>query len=366
MSDELQVGNTQVASAAPTQTTVSPAAQQANTTPQLAASQTGVSQQVAQAQGSSGLSPALSEIVSKSLNLSPSQFSSDQQVAEYITGQLSSAGKTINELRQRQEAERYYAQQQAEQARLAQQQQVQQPQRADGPPDYDPEWEKLVTYNSETGTYQPINSYVPLDIATKVNNYAAYVRKTQQEFLRNPQEFIAKAYENKLNEFAENLEKSIFEKFSNYQRQTQIQDQAKVIAQNHVDWAFQKDANGNFLTDPYNNQPIMTQQGQAYQRALIQLRQSGMSDPATLDYFALAAAGVGRENQPQQPDPNARRQQFGSNGNPNLAAHTAGVGGGGVQQPASDNFVTPNPNSFMALAAEQARKQGIEFSAPSF
>jgi hypothetical protein len=306
--------------------------------------------------------PDWREHLSKQWGLDPQGFQSPNQAIDYSLQAL---------VTMQQEREAY-------QARLAQYEQQlaafsqpaapvqaqpapQQPEPLWNPPEYDPTWNRFLQMNPTTGLYEPVSKdVVNPEIVRKANERAAWERKWQTEFANNPFEFIKKGMQDEFKKAKEEAYQQAVEYFQQFQSQQTLQQSVQSTVQNHSEWLYQKDALGNVGLDA-QGRPLLTEKGKSYAQAVETLARSGVSDPKVQDQLALQL--IGHTGQAAQPA-NRLAQYAGTPAARNLAEALHTSNRSGSNQPVVAGAVGPatTPGSFLAMAAESMREQGLNLS----
>lgn len=194
-------------------------------------------------------------------------------------------------------------------------------------PQYDPDWQHLVTFDPQTNRYVGITPEVPMEIVQGVNNYSNWLKKQQREFFDNPYQRTFEAVREPLLREVQNV---IQQTLQGQQQQQQLahfeQQNARVL--------YQADQNGNLVVDPMTGQARMTPFGQRFYSHANHLFQQGLRDQGQIvelaKNLALGEFAVAEYQQRQQ-QPVAN----GSNGHP-APNGAPPVNGNGQPAPAAD------------------------------
>jgi hypothetical protein len=230
------------------------------------------------------------------------------------------------------------------------------------PPEYNPQWTRLLQMNPRTGLYEAaVPGSIDPSIVEKANARANWEREWQAKFAENPYEFIASGLEEKFQQAEEKAYERAIQYFQSLEQERALSSNVEKTVHQHSEWLYQKDSLGNVGRDA-RGLPLLTEKGQSYVRAVETLYKAGVVDPATQDQLALSMIG---HNQAQVASAPSRAEQYAGqpaarnlaealhSGNRNGASKAAMVGE--VGEPAT-------PGSFLALAAGPMRERGIALS----
>lgn len=301
------------------------------------------------------------------VNATEFQGLGDEEILGRLTEGYTSAQQMQAELaRQRQEAEWYryqlaQAQQQRQQPAQPQVQPQEQPRAKWNPPEYDPNWLKLLK-KDEQGNLVPVPGAAP-DLVQKVTNYSNWLEEQQQKFYRDPADFIFQSSD---------LEDRIASRVNEIVEQRIVaqrnQEEAERAWQIHAGWMTEKDKTGNPIVGP-NGMPQLTHEGQV---ALMETRrQMEMGRPFGEAFkvgYALAYQQVHQAVQvvrQQQTPATPEQKQANSNlgflkkavqKKPNL---TGAAPAAGKQLPTSARFDSSDPEILKAMLTQGAREAGL-------
>lgn len=310
-------------------------------------------------------SPAWRSHLQEQYGIDGSRFSDETQALDYTL-------RGFMALQQQAAEQEAQYQAQIAQLRQAQQQPIAPvapapqpaPQGKWNPPEYDARWNRLLQMNQATGLYEPlVPGSVNPEIVQKANARAEWERKWQSEFQDNPFEFMNKGLEDKFKAAEEAAYKRAVEYFQSQQNQATIQTTVKSTIDNHKEWLYQKDAMGGLGFDAAGR-PLLTAKGQQYAQAVEQLARSGVQDPVVQNEIALQMIG----HQAQAAQPANRITQFaGAPAARNFAEALHTGSRNGSSQPVVAGAIAPSttPGSFLAMAEQTMREQGMSLSGGS-
>tara|TARA_R110000824_G_scaffold6882_4_gene31616 strand:- start:6933 stop:8201 length:1269 start_codon:yes stop_codon:yes gene_type:complete len=181
------------------------------------------------------------------------------------------------------------------------------PQASWNPPEYDPEWDALVTVDQESGQFVPKYKHVNPIVAQKANEYRDYLRKEGQRFWQNPHDFVWDG----LNDRVEQMVQS---RVSDAVQGIKDRSTAQDFLEENKSIFFQLDAQGNRVTDQ-NGHEVLTPAGKKMQEYAHRLRSSGVTDPQEIRDLAsgllqrdMLQTGMGYANQQYQQQSLANQQ----------------------------------------------------------
>lgn len=148
------------------------------------------------------------------------------------------------------------------------------------PPEFDSEWDNLLTLDAASGQYIPVNEHVNPAVAQKANEYKDWMRDQGQNFWKNPYEFM----QNGLQDWIENTIDNRVGQISDRQQYTQEVDQ---FLNENAGSLYHLDEAGNILHDPVTGEESLTPQGHALKNYAEQARSSGMRDPRAIQEYAV-------------------------------------------------------------------------------
>ena len=158
-----------------------------------------------------------------------------------------------------------------------------QPQRAAWtPPEWNDRWALLVEQDPSSGVYISKPGVDP-SVGQKVNEYVTW----QEQFRRDPAQYIQPMVEQKARELARSEFQTLFA-----ERETRAA--VEHIHQANQDWLYQKTPDGQAFARNYRNELQFTPAGARYFQLVQDLDRSGVKDARTQDRFArqLLAAEV--------------------------------------------------------------------------
>lgn len=147
------------------------------------------------------------------------------------------------------------------------------------PPEFDERWSGLVDRDQNTGLYVG-KPGTPPELVNKVNAWADW----QQKFQRDPIAVIRPLLEEQRTATLEAMRQELRQTMEAQQREAQVMQ----IARRNADWAYAKDAAGNWMPDPLTGGPSLTPLGRQYIGLVQSLAQRGVQDPAHRDELARA------------------------------------------------------------------------------
>jgi hypothetical protein len=175
------------------------------------------------------------------------------------------------------------------------------------PPPFDKRWAELVERDPRTGVFVS-KPNVPPAVAEAANAWADW----QSRFMENPAEVLRPLIEDRAGEIARQV---IHQEMGQYQQQQTIFR----LAQANADWAYTKDAQGRFVTDPATGQWQLTPAGSHYVALVRDLAQMGVADPVHRDQLARQLVSQQLAAQPPAAPSEApkRQEQALGKGRPN-------------------------------------------------
>lgn len=144
-------------------------------------------------------------------------------------------------------------------------------------PEYDPAWLSLVRKDAE-GNLVAVPGAQP-DLPQKLQAYAEWQRQQEQQFYRNPAEFI-------LPQIQDNVRDMIRAELEGGLAQRQSEAFVRNVVAQNADWIYAKDPTGQPEIDPTTGGPRMTAEGQRYFQYAQQAVQLGIADPVQQDAYA--------------------------------------------------------------------------------
>lgn len=173
------------------------------------------------------------------------------------------------------------------------------------PPEYDPAWVRLIEVDPETGQYRA-KAGAPPDVANKFAAWQHYQSQQADKLMSNPFAYFEKAFET----LAEKKAKEIMQQSLGQHQETLLTRQ---FLEQNSGWLYQRDAQGNVLTNPWLNpatgslesQPVLSPYGQQFKRYVDQAVSLGISSVAKQKDYALMALerdmAIQQLQQKQQP-----------------------------------------------------------------
>ena len=169
-------------------------------------------------------------------------------------------------------------------------------------PAYDPNWEKLVQFNPQTGLLEPVAPGVPFQIVDAANKWRQATQSKQRDFWNNP---IKQVWSN-IEQPVEHKVRSIVNEMM---QRTLAAQENQQFEQQHARHLYQFDQNGNVIVNPLTGAPEQTAFGGRFFQHARSLRAAGITDHRELRQRAydLALGDVLREDyqrrmqQQQQP-----------------------------------------------------------------
>ena len=175
------------------------------------------------------------------------------------------------------------------------------------PPEYDPEWDALVTVDQESGQFVPRYKHVNPIVAQKANEYRDYLRKEGQRFWQNPHDFVWDGLNDR-------VEQMVQDRVSDAVQGIRDRSSARDFLDEHKSIFFQLDSQGNRMTDSQGNE-LLTPAGHKMHEYANRLRASGVSDPQEIRELAsgllqrdMLETGLGYANQQYQQQVLAQQQ----------------------------------------------------------
>lgn len=347
----------------PIESSTPPAAQPAATPAQAATSQT-VAPPTAPAAATPAATPA-AEVPAwqerlKGWGVDGSQFQSSEQAIDFVL--QSAQGLTQNYEQKLAQYEQYIRSLSAPQPAPAAEVKTEQKQESFwNPPEFDPQYTRLVTMDPATGLYKPIvEGGVSPDIVAKANARAAWERKWQTEFANNPFDFMRKGFQDDYKQIEDRAFERAVKYIESRDQGREVQTTVQSTIEQHRDWLYQKDLAGQPLRDAAGRY-VLTDKGGSYYRAVEQLANSGVSDPRAQNAIALQMIG----HQAAAPAAATRVEQFaGTPATRNLAEALHTTNRAGSLSPTVAGTVGPSPvaGSFLALASQAMAEQGIRLT----
>jgi hypothetical protein len=148
------------------------------------------------------------------------------------------------------------------------------------PPEFDPEWDSLLTLDAASGQYIPINEHVNPTVAQKANTYRDWMRDQGQTFWNNPYEFM----QNGLQDWIEN---TIDNRVGQISERKQYSEEVDDFLNHNAASLYDLDAAGNIRHDPVTGDEALTPQGAALKDYAEQARATGMTDPRAIQDYAV-------------------------------------------------------------------------------
>lgn len=281
-------------------------------------------------------------------------FQSDEEAFRHILGEYQAMSQ------QARDGQHYRDQVSHLQALVAQLQQVQQgaqPQsqaakaKWHGAPEYDPLWTTYIT-RGDDGELKAMPG-APADVLSKWQAFKRHQQAFGERFAADP---IGSLKQGLMEEFMPAIKEELRAELSALQNHAYVRHVAST-----ADFAYEKDANGNILTDLHGNRRF-TPEGNAFMYAADVLHRSGVTDVRAQDQLArLLAAGILATQQARSAMANQQTQP--ATPAPNLAAALRSPSHAGSTIPAANTQVNGQVQnrklSFQDMLRNEFRLAGV-------
>lgn len=144
-------------------------------------------------------------------------------------------------------------------------------------PEFDPQWETLVARDSH-GNIIPAPG-APPDIAMKYQRYVAWAQDRARQMVRDPIATLGPIIE----DIAEKKAKALYEQNISQLRTQNVWER---FANENSQWMVARDQQGQPMIDRLTGQPMLTLEGQQFDRYLQQANQYGVKDPQSQINYA--------------------------------------------------------------------------------